>query len=133
MKAYDIGHGNIRFAVAMISNSGADAKAWWYYAGQSAAQIGDLARSNNARLIAVQSYISNGQTLYSSIMIANTGADAKAWWWYVNLVPRPSATQSIQTTPGSSRQRLPAMEITTSPWSRAPAAAPHGGGMREWT
>ena len=88
LKAYDIGRGNIRFAVAMISNSGADAKAWWYYAGQSAAQIGDLAKSNNARLIAVQSYISNGQTLYSSIMIANTGADAKAWWWYVNLSPQ---------------------------------------------
>ena len=47
LKAYDIGRGNIRFAVAMISEL-PDAKAWWYYAGQSATQIGDLARSNNA-------------------------------------------------------------------------------------
>ena len=101
LKAYDTGGGNIRFAVAMISNSGADAKAWWYYAGQSAAQIGDLARSNNARLIAVQSYISNGQTLYSSIMIANTGADAKAWWWYVNVSP-----QAIGNTINSNNARL---------------------------
>ena len=101
LKAYDSGGGNIRFAVAMISNSGADAKAWWYYAGQSAAQIGALAKSNNARLIAVQSYPSNGQTVYSCIMIANTGADAKAWWWYVNVSP-----QAIGNAINSNNARL---------------------------
>ncbi len=83
--AYDIGGGNIRFDVAMISNTGADAKGWWYYYGQTPTEIANLTRNNNARLTTLQSYSSNGQTAYSAIMIANTGADAKGWWWYYNV------------------------------------------------
>lgn len=56
LKAYDTGGGNIRFAVAMIANTGADAKSWWYYFGKSPADIGNLAKANNARVTAVQSY-----------------------------------------------------------------------------
>ena len=37
LKAYDIGGGQIRFAVSMISNTGIDGKAWWYYAGVTGA------------------------------------------------------------------------------------------------
>ena len=107
LKAYDIGGSNIRFAVAMISNTGADAKGWWYYYGQSPAQIGNLTKSNNARLTAIQSYTSNGETLYSCIMIANTGADAKAWWWYFNVSP-----QAIGNTINSNNARL--LDITPS-------------------
>jgi Beta-lactamase len=87
LQAYDIGGGNIRFAVAMIANTGADNKAWWYYYGKSTADVTSLTKANNARLTALQSYTSNGQTLYSFIMIANTGADNKGWWWYFNENP----------------------------------------------
>jgi len=88
LKAYDTGGGNLRFAVAMIANSGADNKAWWYYYGKSTADITNLTKANNARLTALQSYTSNGQTLYTCIMIANTGADNKGWWWYFNETPQ---------------------------------------------
>ena len=88
LKAYDTGGGNIRFAVAMIANTGADNKAWWYYYGKSTTDITALAKTNNARLTALQSYTSNGPTVYACIMIANTGADAKAWWWYYNISPQ---------------------------------------------
>jgi Beta-lactamase len=91
LKAYDVGGGNIRFAVAMISNTGADAKTWWYYFGQTAADIASLSKANDARLAALQSYVSDGRTLYSAIMIANTGADARAWWWYSNASPKTIA------------------------------------------
>lgn len=84
-KAYDIGGGQIRFTVAMISNTGADAKAWWYYAGLTGADIAKLVQTNNARLTSLQSYERNGETLYAVIMIANTEADSKAWWWYPNV------------------------------------------------
>jgi len=80
LKAYDMGGGNIRFAVTMISNTGADAKSWWYYFGKSTAEINELSQANNARLTALQSYSSNGQTLYTCILIANKGADEKGWW-----------------------------------------------------
>ena len=87
LKAYDIGGGNIRFAVVMVANSGADGKAWWWYYGKSAGEIGNLAKANNARLTSLQSYSAGGNTVYAAIMIANTGADAKGWWWYYNNTP----------------------------------------------
>jgi hypothetical protein len=87
LKAYDIGGGNIRFAVVMISNTGADAKAWWYYYGVSVSQLSSLATTNNARITNVESYVSGGTTYYAAIMISNTGADAASWWWYVDASP----------------------------------------------
>jgi len=88
LQAYDTGGGNIRFAVAMIANTGADAKSWWYYFGASTDDITTLTQQNNARLTTLESYSSNGQTFYAFIMIAETGADAKGWWWYFNESPQ---------------------------------------------
>jgi hypothetical protein len=107
LKAYDIGGGKIRFAVAMISNMGADAKAWWYYYGKSPTDIGNLAKTNDARLTALQSYTSNGQTVYSCIMIANTGADNKGWWWYFNASP-----QTIGSSINSNKARV--LDLTSA-------------------
>jgi Beta-lactamase len=105
LKAYDTGDGNIRFVAAMISNTGADRKAWWWYYGQSPAQLSNLANSNNARLTTLQSYTTNEKTYYAAIMISNTGADVKAWWWYYNVSP-----QSISSDISSNKSRL--LDIT---------------------
>jgi hypothetical protein len=107
LKAYDTGGGNIRFAVAMIANAGGDNKAWWYYYGKSTADITNLTKANNARLTAVQSYTANGQTLYTCIMIANTGADNKGWWWYFNETP-----QTIGNSVSTNKARL--IDLTPS-------------------
>jgi hypothetical protein len=84
LKAYDIGGGNIRFAVIMISNTGTDQKVYWYYYGASVSQLGSFASTNDARITNIQSYVSGGNTYYTAIMISNTGADANSWWWYVD-------------------------------------------------
>jgi hypothetical protein len=104
LKAYDTGGGNIRFAVAMIANSGADNKAWWYYYGKSTTDITSLTKANNARLTALESYTSKGQTLYTCIMIANTGADNKGWWWYFNETP-----QTISSSVSTNKARVIAL------------------------
>ena len=83
LKAYADG-GTTHFAVVMVANTGADAKGWWWYYGKSTAEVGSLAKANNARLTSLQSYTAGGNTVYAVIMIANTGADAKGWWWYFN-------------------------------------------------
>jgi len=75
-------NGSTRFAAILISNTGADAKAWWWYHGMTTAQIATLVTQNNARLIDLHSYTSGGSTLYAVVMIKNTGADARSWWWY---------------------------------------------------
>lgn len=101
LHAYDPGGGNVRFAVSMIENTGADAKAWWWYYGQTPNQITNLVNTNNARLTALQSYVENGQTRYAAIMIANKGPDAKGWWWYYNVDPR-----AIDTYINTNKARL---------------------------
>ncbi len=84
LKAYDIGGGQIRFAAVMIHNTGADAKTWWWYYNQTVPEVSSLLVTNTARLVQVNSYMTGGQTRYAVVMISNTGADAKTWWWYVD-------------------------------------------------
>ncbi len=92
LKAYDAGAGNLRFAVVMVANTGADAKGWWWYYGKTPEEIGSLVKANNARLVTLQSYGSGSSTRYAAVMIANTGADAKGWWWYYNVSPAAIGT-----------------------------------------
>lgn len=101
LKAYDAGGGNIRFAVAMISNTGADNKSWWYYWAKSRADIDSLTKANKARLTTLESFTFKGQTLYSFIMIANTGKDDKQWWWFADQSP-----QGISGTINKNKARL---------------------------
>jgi hypothetical protein len=66
----------LRFAVVMVSNTGAQARAWWWYHGVTADQIDGLLSQNNARLTALRPYLEdNGQEAFALIMIANTGID----------------------------------------------------------
>ena len=88
LKAYDAGGGNLRFAVVMVANTGADAKSWWWYYGKTPDEVAALTKANNARLVTLQSYGSGASTRYATVMIANTGADAKGWWWYFNVTPK---------------------------------------------
>jgi hypothetical protein len=86
LKAFDnpIVGGPLRLFAVMISNTGADAKTWYFYQDQTIAQLTALWQANNARITQVNSYVRNGVTLYDAVMISNTGADARGWWWYVN-------------------------------------------------
>ena len=87
LKAYDTGGGKIRFAVIMIANTGPDERNWYWYYGKSVSEISSLLETDKARLIAVDPYTTGGKTEYSAIMVDNTGANATAWWWYINVSP----------------------------------------------
>jgi beta-lactamase family protein/polyglycine hydrolase-like protein len=86
LDAYEI-NGTTYFAAVLISNTGADAKAWWWYYGVTPAQISSLVTQNSARLVDLRSYVTSGVTRYAAVMISNTGADAMSWWWYYNVTP----------------------------------------------
>ena len=43
-----------------------------------------LWQANTARLVQVNSYVTGGQTKYAAVMISDTGADDRTWYWYVN-------------------------------------------------
>ncbi len=72
------------FTVTYVQNTGAYAKSWWWYVGLTQAQVSANLTTNNARLISVKPYdIGGGSIRYAVVMIKNTGADQRKWWWYV--------------------------------------------------
>jgi beta-lactamase class A len=84
MEPYDAGGGAIRYAVVMVPNTGASARAWSYLSGVTQPQISTHIASSGHRIVDVDSYYTGGVKRYSMIAVANTGADAKAWQWWVN-------------------------------------------------
>lgn len=77
-------NGKKRYAVVLVSNTGAEAKAWWYYTDLSFDDIMAKARDNQARIVDLDTYTLRGKRRFSAVMIRNTGADRKAWWVYSN-------------------------------------------------
>ncbi len=84
INAYEV-NGQTYFAAVLIRNTGADAKGWWWYYGLTSAQVSTYLQQNNARLVDMDAYVIGGVTRYAVVMIPNTGADAKAWWYYYGV------------------------------------------------
>jgi hypothetical protein len=77
----------LRFAVAMISNTDSAGKAYWWYYGQTAAQVSAFVAANNVRLVDLDRYSTASGDRFDFIAIPNTGVDSAGWWWYYNLSP----------------------------------------------
>lgn len=84
LEPYDDGNGNLRFASVMVDNSGANHKNWWWYYNSSVSSLSSHVSTNNARMVDLEEYVIGSTTYYSGVMIANTGSDARGWWWYTN-------------------------------------------------
>lgn len=93
VEPYDIGGGVIRFAVVMVSNTGTAARAWSYLMGVSSAQISDHIANSGHRMIDIDSYTEGGVKKYTAAFVANTGADAKTWQWWLNQSPSSIASK----------------------------------------
>lgn len=87
LEPYEDTNGNLRFACVMVDNTGSNAKAWWWAFNTTTANISSLLTTNNARLVDLDTYEIGSTTYYSAVMIANTGSDNRAWWWYLNVTP----------------------------------------------
>jgi hypothetical protein len=93
IEPYDIGGGVIRYAVVMVSNTGSAARAWTYLMGVSSAQITDHINNTGHRMIDIDSYTEGGVKKYTAAFVANTGADAKSWQWWINQTPASIASK----------------------------------------
>jgi hypothetical protein len=87
LEPYEDGNGNLRYACIMVDNTGANNKAWWWYYNTTTTNLNTQLTANNARLVDLDTYEFNGTTYYSGVMIRNTGADQRGWWWYLNVTP----------------------------------------------
>src|SRR5262245_34963730 len=70
------------FTVTMVSNTGPYATAWWWYYGVDAQTLANYASANSARLISVEPYWAGGTVRFAGVMVANTGAANRGWWFY---------------------------------------------------
>ena len=77
----------IRYAAIMVSNTANAARAWSYLVGVSSSQISTHLTNTGHRLIDLDTYTEGGVKKYSAVMVANTGADAKSWQWWLNQSP----------------------------------------------
>ena len=83
IESYLDGNGTRRFAVVMVSNTGAAAKNWYLFLGSATTTISDYLATNGYRLVDIDGYTSGGARVYAAIAIRNAGADARGWWWYL--------------------------------------------------
>ena len=65
LKAFDdpAPGGSVRFFAVLISNTGADAKTWYFYQGKTVSDLTSLWQANNARITQINSYVKGGVTL----------------------------------------------------------------------
>lgn len=69
------------FTVSAVANTGSYQKGWLYFYGVTGAQLSTAITQNNARIVDLEPYDDNGTTRFAAILIGNSGADAKTWWW----------------------------------------------------
>lgn len=81
LERYPSGTG-VRYAAVMVPNTGSQAKAWWWYTGQTQTQVSSLITANNGRIVDLESYQIGSTWYHDVVMIRNTGADASSWWWF---------------------------------------------------
>ncbi|HZW95934.1 MAG TPA: hypothetical protein VFF64_23515 [Candidatus Eremiobacteraceae bacterium] len=57
---------------------------WWWYVGQTPAQVETLISSKNARLVSLR--VQSASPLpFDVALVQNTGTYNKAWWWYYGM------------------------------------------------
>jgi hypothetical protein len=84
------------YAAVAISNSGSDAKDWWWKPQVAASSINSLTHDYGARLVDMRQYTLDNQIFYSIVMVSNSGSDGTAWWWNINQTPAQIASQLQQ-------------------------------------
>lgn len=75
----------LRFTAAFVKNSGAYKSGFWWWYGQSSDQVKSHISNKKARIIDMEIYYVNGQKKYAVVMVPNTGANAKSWWYYSKI------------------------------------------------
>jgi hypothetical protein len=90
------------FTVAMVQNTGSYAKGWYWFYGLTSDQLSQQITNLNARIIDIDVYDSGtGSPTFAAILLPNTGADAKTWWWYFGVT-----TDQVSTLINQNNGRL---------------------------
>ncbi|OQX67509.1 MAG: hypothetical protein B6A08_14935 [Sorangiineae bacterium NIC37A_2] len=75
------------FTVAAVQNTGSHAQTSSWIHGATAYQLEVTTASQNLRIVDVHAYQTAAGTRFAAIMVPNTGANAKNWWWAHGKTP----------------------------------------------
>jgi hypothetical protein len=67
-----------------VPNTGAQDRAWEWFYGQTAAAVTTDVNAGTWRLTAIEPYTVSATTYYAIIMVANSGSDAKPWYYDIS-------------------------------------------------
>ena len=84
LERYDRGGGQIRYAVVLVSNTGAARRNWSYLLGVTSLQIRNHIQSTLWRPIDLDAYGNDSTRRYNAIFVHNSGDDYKAFEWGVD-------------------------------------------------
>ncbi len=95
LEVYFVGS-EARYALVLVSNTGDQQKAWWYYSKLSFEQLQAKLEEKNGRLLDLDTYVIGADRFFSAVMVPNTGSEAKNWWYYTNLTAAELKTKLDQ-------------------------------------
>ena len=107
----------LRFSACLVENDGAYASAWWWYFGLSVDRVAELLDELQARIIDLEIYDVDGQLRFAVILVPNTGAQARAWWWYFGVT-----ASTLSDLIAQNDARLVDLELMTRPGEQLYAA-----------
>lgn len=73
-----------RYAVVMVSNTGAYAKSWHWWVSTSVSSISSKLSQYGDRIVDLGEFMVGSTRYYTAVTVKNSGDDAKGWYWYVN-------------------------------------------------
>lgn len=90
LNIYTIG-GQKRYAGVSVSNTGANAMSWWWYFGQTEAQVNAQLGAHDARIIDIEIDTAPAAgsltPTFAIVMVADSPALTGGQWWYYNQTP----------------------------------------------
>jgi beta-lactamase class A len=87
LERYDRGGGQIRYAVVMVTNSGAARRNWSYLMGVTRGQLGNHISASGHRPIDLDVYGSGNARRYNAVLVANSGSDQRGFDWDTGQTP----------------------------------------------
>jgi len=82
----------LKVSAATVTNAGNYGKGWWWYIGQTEADVNASLAANNSRLIDIEPFMTASGLRFATVQVQNTGADqANTHGWYFGLTAQEAA------------------------------------------
>lgn len=120
------------FTARLVPNAGAYLApgGWWWYYGKTIPEVNTLLGANGARLVDIEGYNTGAGIRYAVVMVKNTGAAARQWYYQVSTNVTAMYNRLLQT--GFRPQQVGAFQIGATTFRSVIAIRNVGIDARPW-